>query len=86
MNGGFNVKPVKDSDFKYTKNKSRKEWVKQIYPFGEHIIPLFLNIPFESYKYEGVFRAWYMNEDDKFEIDTQNSKISKNVLDTIIET
>ena len=28
----------------------------------------------------------YLNADDKFEIDTQNSKISKNQLDTIIET
>ena len=65
MNGGFDAKPVKESDFKYTKNRLRKEWVKQIYPFGEHIIPLFLNIPFESYKYEGDFRAWYMFEDDE---------------------
>jgi hypothetical protein len=67
MEGGFNIKPIKESNFKYTKNRSRKEWVKNIYPFGEHIIPLFLNIPFKSYKYEGEFRGWYMNEDDKFE-------------------
>ena len=67
MNGGFDAKPVKDSDFKYTKNRSRREWVKNIYPFGEHIIPLFLNIPFKSYKYEGEFRAWYMTEDDELE-------------------
>jgi len=66
MKGGFNIKPIKESNFKYTKNRSRKEWVKNIYPFGEHIIPLFLNIPFESYKYEGAFRGWYMFEDDEF--------------------
>ena len=75
MNGGFAIKPVKDSDFKYTKNKSRKEWVKQIYPFGEHIIPLFLNIPWEKYYYKGDYRAWYMNEDD--EIKYKDLKIKK---------
>ena len=67
MNGGFDAKPVKNSDFKYTKNKSRKEWVKNIYPFGEHLIPLFSKIPWNKYSYKGPLRVWYSLDDDNIE-------------------
>ena len=67
MNGGFDVKPVKDSDFKYTKNRERIRWIEQIYPFGEHLIPLFSKIPWDKYSYKGDFRAWYSSDDDTIE-------------------
>ena len=64
--GSLNIKPIKNSNFKYTKQKQRIEWVKHIFPFGEYIIPLFAKIPWSEYKYEGPFRAWYYDDNDKY--------------------
>lgn len=69
----MNIKPIKESDFKYTENKHRKEWIKHIYPFGEYLIPLFTNIPWDSYNYNGNFRAWY---DDDGEITYKDTNIT----------
>lgn len=65
----MNIKPIKESNFKYTTNKERKKWIKHLYPFGEYLIHLFSKIEFNDYSYKGKFRAWYINEDDEFKYD-----------------
>ena len=65
----MNIKKVKETNFKYTTNKERKKYIKQLYPYGEYLIELISKIPWNEYKYQGEFRAWYMNENDQFKYD-----------------
>lgn len=62
--GGFDIIPLKDSAFKYTKDKKRILWNKYTYPIGEYIIQLVQNIPWKDYSFEGKIKFLYYIEDD----------------------
>lgn len=62
--GGFDIIPLKDSAFKYTKDAKRIIWNKHAYPIGEHIIQLVQNIPWKTYSFEGKIKFLYFREDD----------------------
>lgn len=51
--GGINIAPIKDSDYKYTKDKERIASNKRIFPYASYFLQLAQNIPYESYSYSG---------------------------------
>lgn len=62
--GGFDIIPLKNSDFKYTKDAKRITWNKHTYPIGEYIIQLVQNIPWKDYSFEGKIKFLNFIEDD----------------------
>ncbi len=56
--GGFNIKPIKDSDFRYTQSADRKIWVKNVFPIAEYLISAILKIPWSTYQFEGTSAFW----------------------------
>ena len=69
--GGFDVIPIKDSDFKYTQDPDRILWTKNVFPIAEYIIQAIQKIPWESYKFVGTSAFWKKSgrfERDDFEV------------------
>jgi hypothetical protein len=62
--GGFDIIPLKNSAFKYTKDVKRVTWNKHTYPIGEYIIQLVQNIPWKDYSFEGKINFLNYTEDD----------------------
>lgn len=62
--GGFNVIPLKNNAFKYTKDEKRKLWNKHTYPIGQYLIQLVQSIPWKEYSYEGKMNFLYYIEDE----------------------
>ena len=44
---------IKDIEFKYTTNISRKNWVKELYPYSEYLIHAVKNIDWDNYHFYG---------------------------------
>ena len=61
--GGFDIIPLKESDFKYTKDTNRILWTKNVFPIGEYIAQAILSIPWSTYKFKGTTTLW-IEEDD----------------------
>jgi hypothetical protein len=57
--GGFNIKPLKDSEFKYTVDPNRILWTKNVFPIADFLIEAVLNIPWKTYRFEGRCNIWY---------------------------
>lgn len=53
MKGGFEVIPVRDSDFKYTVSEQRIQWNKYTFPIGQYLIRAVQNIPWKTYTFDG---------------------------------
>ncbi len=62
--GGFDIVPLKDSDFKYTVDPNRILWTKNVFPIADYLIDIVLKIPWKSYKFEGDTRMWYSQYDE----------------------
>lgn len=56
--GGFDIIPIKDSDFKYTIDPDRILWTKNVFPIAEYIIQAIQNIPWSTYTFEGTSIFW----------------------------
>lgn len=56
--GGFDVIPIKDSDFKYTQDPDRIFWTKNVFPIAEYIIQAIQTIPWSTYTFEGSSAFW----------------------------
>ena len=67
--GGFDIIPIKDSDFKYTIDPDRILWTKNVFPIAEYIIQAIQTIPWSTYSYSGTSTFWkvagatYVSED-----------------------
>lgn len=60
--GGFDIIPIKDSDFKYTQDPDRILWTKNVFPIAEYIIQAIQNIPWSTYTFEGISAFWSNTE------------------------
>ena len=56
--GGFDLIPVKDSDFKYTIDSDRILWTKNVFPVAEYIIQAIQNIPWSTYSFDANSYLW----------------------------
>jgi hypothetical protein len=56
--GGFDLLPIKDSDFKYTIDTDRKLWTKNVFPIAEYIIQAIQNIPWSTYSFDAISYLW----------------------------
>ncbi len=56
--GGFNIKPLKETDFRYTLSNDRKIWAKNVFPIAEYILAAIQNIPWSTYSYTGTSKFW----------------------------
>lgn len=63
--GGFDIIPLKNSDFKYTKDEKRILWNKHTYPIGEYIIALVQSIPWKKYSFKGKVKFLYYDDEDE---------------------
>jgi hypothetical protein len=61
IKGGFDITPIKDSDFKYTTNTDRINWVKNTFSNGFYLLNLITNIPWNSYSFNGNVTLRYNN-------------------------
>jgi hypothetical protein len=63
-------KSLKDSDFKYTLDNDRINWVKEFYPYSDYFINSIREIPWNEYTYNGLCEYTKMRFDNK----TRNSE------------
>jgi len=63
MIGGLNLKTVRDSEFKYTRDEDRIRWTKNAVPIGQYLIPCIRNIPWLKYSFTGKTTLWAENPD-----------------------
>ncbi len=61
--GGFDILPLKDSDFKYTQSQDRILWTKNVFPIGHYIADAVMKIPWKKYSYQGSCNLWKDNVD-----------------------
>jgi hypothetical protein len=66
MKGGFEIKTVKDSEFTYTRDRGRINWVKNAYPIGLNLVSCVQNIPWLDYSYGGIIPLWYSEDDETY--------------------
>lgn len=73
MNGGFNITPVFDKNFKYTKGRERITWEKNAFPLGKYFIPMIQSIPWKSYSFTGetTFTEKLSDDTDDYKITLQ---------------
>lgn len=46
-------KNIGEYDFKYTFDISRQNWIKSVYPYLENLLNIVVNIPYDTYNYNG---------------------------------
>jgi hypothetical protein len=74
--GGFDTIPIKDSDFKYTRDNDRILWTKNVFPIAEYIIQAIQTIPWSSYKFQGTSAFWVMTPGNTPIFEREDLKIS----------
>ncbi len=56
VKGGFEVRPVRPSDFKYTISDQRMQWNFRTFPIGPHLLQVVQSIPWRTYRFDGPVR------------------------------
>jgi len=69
MKGGFEIKTVKNSEFTYTRDRGRINWVKNAYPIGLNLVSCVQNIPWLDYSYSGTIPLWYSEDEETYKIE-----------------
>lgn len=76
--GGFNITPLRESDFKYTIDPNRKLWTKNVFPIADYLIDAVLKIPWHTYRFEGNCSVWYGKEKERKRGNRWNIKNAEN--------
>jgi hypothetical protein len=70
-------KNIREYDFKYTYDNTRRNWIKSVFPFVETLVNIVANIPYNTYTYKGDIVYTFCgeienddNNDDKLSIST----------------
>lgn len=80
--GGFDTIPIKDSDFKYTKDPDRILWTKNVFPIAEYIIQAIQNIPWSSYEFTGTSAFWGMTPGNSPTFEREDLEVTTNAPTT----
>ena len=73
--GGFNINPIQNKDFLYTRSQERIEWEQNAFPIGEYLIPLIQSIPWQQYRFQGITTIAEEREDEIVGIHTFSTNI-----------